>query len=551
MNAKQLHELGESLFEKKGQLNALHQELAENFYPERADFSLRREIGEEFAAHLMTSYPVMVRRELADQTGTMLRPTGRPWFKMAPDDPEREDHDAKVWLEAASQIQRRAMYDPAAMLGRAAKEGDNDFATFGQCAISSEIAWDDEQEGGPHLLHRCWHLRDMAWQETRFGRIGNRFRRWRPSARELAQVFPTKVHPSVSRMASAPGRKPLTEVECMHMVVEADLYDIAKNVRRDRQWVSVWWDVTNRHLMEALPTWSPTYIIPRWQTVSGSQYAHSPAAIVALPDARMIQAMARTLLEVGEKIANPPMVATDEVIRSDIQIFPGGITWVDRDYDEKLGEALRPLTIEGKGVPIGIEMQRDARQLLWSAFYLNKLTLPQRAPEMTAFEVGQRVQEYIRGALPLFEPMESDYNGQLCELDFDLLRRGGAFGNPRNMPTSLQGARVTFSFMSPLHDAIESQKTQKFLEAGALIAQATQLDPSAPAMLDAGVALREALAGAGIPTKWTRSAAQVKDAQTAKAAEQNVQKMLEGLKTGGEAAEHIASASAQLGGAPA
>ena len=546
MNPKALHELGESLFEKKGSLNSLHQELAEHFYPERADFSLRREVGDEFADHLMTSYPVLVRRELADQIGTMLRPSGQPWFKTVPEDPEREDHEAKTWLEASSKIQRRAMYDPAAMLGRATKEGDNDYSTFGQCAISSEVVWDNEQEGGPHLLHRCWHLRDMAWQENRFGKIGNRFRRWRVSARELAQIFPGKVHASVERLATGSGKRAFTEVDVMHMVVEADLYDLSEKERKGRPWVSCYYDATNRHTIESLPQWSPTYVIPRWQTVSGSQYAHSPAAIVGLPDARLIQAMTRTLLEVGEKIANPPMIATDEVVRSDVQIFPGGITWVDRDYDERLGDALRPITLDSRGVPIGIDMQRDARQLLWAVFYLNKLTLPQRAPEMTAFEVGQRIQEYIRGALPLFEPMESDYNGQLCELDFELLRRAGAFGSPRDLPRSLQGERVNFAFMSPLHDVIEAQKTQKFMEAGALIAQATQLDPSAPAALDVGIALREAMAGAGIPTKWTRSEQAVRQAQARKEAEQNTQKILEGLKTGGEAAKNIAGASALL-----
>lgn len=549
MNAKQLAELADSLFEKKAPLNTLQQEIAEQFYPERADFTLRREVGEEFADHLMTGYPVLVRRDLADQLGTMLRPAGQPWFKVALDDPEREDHDAKAWLEAATRIQRRAMYDPAAMLGRATKEGDNDYATFGQCALSSEIVWDDESEGGPHLLHRSWHLRDMAWQETRYGKIGNRFRRWRVPARDLAALFPGRVHAGVDRLAKTPGRKAFTEVDCLHMIVERDMYDEERKTANRRPWWSVYWDATNRHVIEAVPTWSPHYVIPRWQTVSGSQYAHSPATIIGLPDARLIQAMTRTLLEVGEKIANPPLVAVDEVVRSDMQVFPGGVTWVDRDYDERLGEALRPITLDARGVPIGIDMQRDARQLLWTVFYLNKLALPQRAPEMTAYEIGQRVQEYIRGALPIFEPMEADYNGQLCELDFDLLRRAGAFGSPREMPPSLQGARVSFSFMSPLHDAIEAQKTQRFLQAGALIAQAAQLDPSSTALLDVGVALRDALDGAGIPTKWTRSQADVDQAQAAQAAQAEVQKMLEGLKTGGEAANEIAGAAAQLGAA--
>jgi hypothetical protein len=54
-------------------------------------------------------------------------------------------------------------------------------------------------------------------------------------------------------------------------------------------------------LIHAMPVWTGFYRIPRWQTVSGSQYSYSPATVAALPDARLIQAMTFTLLEAGEK----------------------------------------------------------------------------------------------------------------------------------------------------------------------------------------------------------------------------------------------------------
>jgi len=550
MDVKDLNELAQSLFQKKGMLNTLHQELADNFYPERADFEYSRSLGEEFAAHLMTSYPVLVRRDLSDQVGMMLRPVGQPWFKIAPVDPEREDFESKAWLEFAANVQRRAMYDKAAMLSRALKEGDNDFTTFGQCVISSEIIWDNKKEG-PHLLHRCWHLRDMVWQEDCYGSVGNRFRRWKPTCRELYRLFKDKNSPSVTKNATGNSKQQASEVDVMHMVVEADLYDMEERKKGDKPWVSIFYDSTNRHIIEAVPTYSPYYIVPRWQTVSGSQYAYSPASIVALPDARLLQAMTRTLLEAGEKIANPPMVATDEVVRSDVAIYAGGITWVDRDYDEKLGEALRPLTQDARGIPIGIDMMRDSRGMLHQAFYLNKLNFPDRAGDMTAYEVSQRVQEYIRNALPLFEPMEAEYNGQICELDFELLRRAGAFGSPYQIPKILQGAKTDFTFMSPLHDAIESQKTQKFLEMGQLLAAAMQMDQDTAAIPDAVTAFRDALHGAGIPTKWTRDPMVVEQMKEEADAQKQAQAMIESAVPASQAALNMGKASQAAAGAPA
>jgi len=74
MDAKKLHELGDDLFTKKSALNSLHQEIAQNFYPERADFTVQRSLGMDFASDLMTSYPILCRRKLGNAFGTMLRP---------------------------------------------------------------------------------------------------------------------------------------------------------------------------------------------------------------------------------------------------------------------------------------------------------------------------------------------------------------------------------------------------------------------------------------------------------------------------------------------
>jgi hypothetical protein len=115
-------------------------------------------------------------------------------------------------------------------------------------------------------------------------------------------------------------------------------------------------------------------------------------------------------------------------------------------------------------------MNADVRALIREAFYLNKLSMPQRGPEMTAYEVGQRVQEYIRNAMPIFEPMEAERNGQVCDLTFEIMFRNGAFGSPQDMPKSMSNKEIGFEFQSPLHDAIEAQKGQKFIEGQQMIA---------------------------------------------------------------------------------
>lgn len=545
MDAKQLHELGEELFGKRLPLVTLWQEIAENFYPERADFTIRRSNGTDFAANLMTSYPVLCRRDLANQFSTMLRPTAKPWFHLGRKYMEDRDQDAtesNQYLQWFERTMRRAMYDKAALFNRATKEADDDFAAFGQACISVET-----DRAGNTLLYRAWHLRDMAWQENEVGQIGAKFRRWKPTAQTAVRAFPGKMNEKIVLMSE---KTPFEPVELMHMVVESDMYDTATPKPR---W-SIWYDCMNGEVIEETGIWGQHYIIPRWATVSstvfGSQYAYSPAVVAALPDARLIQAMTYTILEAGEKATSPPIIATQDAVRSDVALYAGGITWVDQEYDERLGEALRPLTQDFRGFNFGIELGQSAQSMIRKAFYLDTLTIPQRAPEMTAYEVGQRIQEYIRNALPLFEPVETEYNAAICEETFSIMRRAGAFGSPADWPKELQATEFQFHFESPLHDTIEEQKAQKIMQAQPLIGAIVPLDPSAAYIMDAGKALRDALSGT-IPADWVRTDAKVQEMLAAAAKQKQQQDMLAAMQQGAATAKDAATAQATMNGSQA
>lgn len=490
--AKQLIENGDNLFSKRLGLMSFWQEVSDQFYPERGAFTYTPTLGEDFAAHLNSSYPLIVRRELGNAISSMLRRQDQEWFKVSIDREDRLDHSGRAWLERATKIQRRAMYDRVAQFIRATKEGDHDFVSFGQTVITKDINY-----AKTALLYRCWHLKDVAWCESPDGSLAEVHHRLRPSVTWLHKEFgKEKLHKNVTKLME---KTPYAEVNCRQIVMTGEDYD-----GRRSPFVALYVDTDNQHVIDERNLRSQKYIIPRWQTVSGSQYAYSPAVVAGLPDARLLQAMTLTLLEAGEMAVRPPLIATKEAIQGGIKYYSGGVTQVDAAYDERLGEALRPVTQDKSGLPFGMEISREKMEILAQAFYLNKLSaLPPK--EMTAFEVSEWVKEYVRGALPLFEPMETDYNGALCEATFDDLMSVGAFGPAKDIPRSIRGADVRFTFESPLHDAIERQKGQKFMEAKGLLLQAAELDPAVIATLDARKALRDALSGIRVETEWLRS----------------------------------------------
>lgn len=537
-DAKSLKQWSDRLFSEKQPWDMRNQEIADHFFPERADFTVSRDIGDEYASHLMTGYPAMVRRDLGNSIGSMLRPKGQLWFHISADREEKETHEAKEWMEWATGLQYRAMYDRKSMMTRATKEGDHDFASFGGCAISTEVNRRDTA-----LLYRCWHLRDMAWAEDSYGQKHFITRKWKPTVQELCGYFGDKVHPKIKERKE---KDPQGRVDVRHMVVSTETYDAEKRFRQP--WVSLFVDCENSHIIEERGSWTKIYTIPCWATVSCSQYPYSPAAIVALPDARLLQAMTLTLLEAGERSANPPMIGVSEAIRGDLNVYAGGFTAVDAEYDERLGEVLRPLTQDKSGLPFGMDMADRQSEMLKEAFYLNTLNMPDRGgPEMTAFEVGQRVQEYIRNALPLFEPMELEYNGELCEITFETLMREGAFGSPDTIPREIAGSEVRWQFESPLAEMIEREKGQKFLEAKAMIAEATAIDPSAPLIMDFRETLRDVLGGIGTPSKWLRSPEEVDAEAEKQKAETEAATMLQGMQQGADVAATLGQASAAFG----
>ncbi|MEE9528431.1 MAG: portal protein, partial [Dehalococcoidia bacterium] len=121
-----------------------------------------------------------------------------------------------------------------------------------------------------------------------------------------------------------------------------------------------------------------------------------------------------------------------------------------------------------------------------------------------------------------------------------------AFGSPRDIPPSLAGRDVQFKFESPLHDAIEQQKGQKFLEAKALLAEAVDIDPTAVYMIDTNIALRDALTGVGVPAKWVNNDLMVKEIAEEESRKQQMSQALEQMQQGADVAATIGQAKQAL-----
>jgi len=483
---------GNRLFSEKTPLLSHWQELAEHFYYDRADFTGPLNIGSDYAAGSFSSRAAIYRRDMADLYRTMLRPAD--FFEVKSLDEARNKlPDARAWLEYATTMQRAVMYRQGAGFTRATEAGDHDHLTFGQAVIEVTPTTDRR-----NLFYRNWHLRDCAWSEDYAGSVSDVHRNCKPTITQLIQLFPGKVPEALARDAE---KDPYKKITARHVVVPSGSYDTGIPVRAGQDFISLWvLPDCEGEVLENIGRTYRGYVVPRGPTVSGTQYARSVFTSIILPDSRTQQAIERILLEAGEKAIDPPMIATMDVIRSDIGLGAGGITWLDREYDERLGDALRPLPLDFTGLPAGQNMSDRLDQTIRMGMMTDKVSIPDTS-NMTAYQVRKVIEQQMRAHIPMFEPVEIEYSEPLCSETFKVMRSLGAF--PANeIPDSLKGSGVEFSFKSPIKDLEDEGMQQKLMEGLGVVKEAASLDPTVAKLPNAMAIAKDLLRRTGWPEEW-------------------------------------------------
>lgn len=535
--AKEHCRIGTGLFTKKQPYNTLCQEIADHFYPLRSDFTRSLELGDDFSTGLMESYPVQARETLGNSINAMLRQGD--WFSVKTGIEEvDEDPEAARWLEAATKRYRRLIYDRRANFVAATGEADHDWVTFGNPVLSV-----GESPTRDHMLFNPWHIRDCAWMLNDVGKVDHLHRKMKMTARNMARKYKGKVHTDVIKAAE---NDPSKEFEIRHIVLPMDeVYGDDKAMRRKyakAEFLSIYIDVEHETILSegGLPVF--TYVVPRYKTLCGIPQAFSPHTINSLPDARMIQSMARILLEQGEKAVDPPTVAKGEMFRDAVNLYAGGMTYVDMEDEDDIRKLFQ--TVETGNMSIGMELKADVRELIAEAWLLNKLYLP-NVREMREIEVEARLDEFRRAAIPFFGPIESEYHLPLLDVGFQLAINNRQF-DFADMPEILLDKDVTFIFDSPLKTAEGRANVAAFQESVQILAGASQFDNTIPATMDFPKMTKDAVKGTGAPADWFKDEEEALEEADRQKQVDNLQKAASMLAGGAGVAQQVGDAAQSL-----
>jgi hypothetical protein len=448
-----------------------------------------------------------------------MRPEGDKWFFIRPTDDGAVDDEAQEWIETAENRLRGALDNPAARMRQSLGEVDLGLVVFGTAPFFL-----GESRNLNRLLFKTLPLKDSAveWDEHQLLAF---YRYQRMNVRQAEAAFGVG-NLGVKARELIDAKKIDQKLLYINAVMPRTDRLIRGKFSKNMPIASYWLEADSEKIVEETGFHEWPYIVPRMDTSPDEDYGRSPG-MIALPDANTLQAMGETILVAGQRAADPPLFAPNDGSFNEANTFPGGISYYDVSLARSLrGNPIFPLDT-GHNLPITRDMQHDVRQQVFSAFFRNVLNLPVEGPQMTATEVIQRREEFIREIGPMCGRWESDYIAPMIERAFMVVLRGGGFPP---IPESLGGKNIGFEYESPV------KRVRQQIEATAArlwkdeLLQIAQVDPGVMDIFDSDEYVRFTAQAAKIPMRLMRARDETEQRRQARAQQEQQQREMAQLE---------------------
>jgi hypothetical protein len=337
----------------------------------------------------------------------------------------------------------------------------SDLVVFGTAAMLVEETPD---RNGVHFqtvpLHGTWIAEDDL------GQVDTVFRKFRFSARQASQRWGENAAEAHKRAVDQ--RKPDDMMEFLHVVMPREDWMPGKLGTRGMAFASLWLCCESQEVVSEGGYHEFPYCVARWSRDTGELYGSSPG-MLALPDASLLQQIARTTLVAAQKASDPPILASDEDAIGTVRMQPGGITFGALDPQ---GRPLIQPFQSGAAFQLDFAMAEQARQAVRQAFLANLMLLSSQ-PNETATAVVARREEQMRMMAPHLGRITSEFLDPLLSRVIALMVRAGA--TPPIPQAMADNPMVKVEYVSPL------ARQQKAGEAATIIRTMQNVLPLAQA----------------------------------------------------------------------
>jgi hypothetical protein len=449
----------------RGSWNQIWQECSDYILPRRSLFT--RQVStptNQVQVNIYDGTAVWANEQLASGLHSYLTSPNERFFRLQFKSPEmKDDEEANLWLEECTTIMYDVLNSPKTNFSPQIHELYLDLGAFGTAIMMIEEA-DDPR--GPPVRFCTYHLGRTYIDENYYGQVDTVYRDMTLNPRVAQQFFGD--HPDIIQALAS---KANTDLEFVHAIFPRKEMDSAPGIKLPERmpYGSVYIHRKTKAIMRQSGYYEFPVVAPRWSKITGEINGRGPG-VTCLPDIKMVNEMAKTLIKASQKAVDPPLMLPDEGFLLPIKTMPGGLNFYNAGMDEH--DRIQPLQTNAN-IPIGLEIMDSRREHIMRTFFLDAMQLHE-GPEMTATEVMQRTEDRMRMMAPAVSRLQSELLDPTIERVFAILARRGFFPP---IPAHIQGLDLKIEYVSPVAKAQKRGQAYGFTRMLELLMPIGQMKP--------------------------------------------------------------------------
>ena len=366
----------------------------------------------------------------------------RPWFRLTTGGDDLDSYQpVKIWLDQVTRLMLKIFQGSNTY--RALHSMYEELGGFGTAA--SIMVPDFRSVIHHHPLTAGEYAITTDWR----GDVATLYREFQKTVGQLVKEFGYKAcSPTVQNLYDRGNLE--AWVTIIHAIEPRADRDPSKNDPQNMAWKSVYFEIggNQQHCLRESGFKRFPALVPRWVVRGGDIYGESPA-MTALGDINQLQHQQLRKAQGIDYKTRPPLQAPTSMKNRDVEMLPGGITYVD---------SANPHGGIRSAFEVNIDLQhllgdiRDVRERIRSCFFadLFMMLANQTDARMTATEVAERHEEKLLMLGPVLERLQNELLDPLIENTFDAIMEAG-IASPA--PDELQGRPLNVDLIGMLAQA--------------------------------------------------------------------------------------------------
>lgn len=506
--------------------------------PRQDDIGHVRTPGSSRTEYIFDSTAPLALDRFAAAMEGMLAPRAETWHTLTTNNTELNKIPAvRRYFEEVTRILFAHRYAPHANFASQFHETMMSLGSIGTGAFMVDAI------AGKGIGYKSIHMGEIYVAEDQHGRIDTVHRKFEFTHRQAAQKWGVDKLPE--RIKKGLEKNPFEKATYLHVIRPRADRDVDRADYKGMPIASYYIACEGKVLMSEGGFHTMPIPVSRYLTAPRETYGRSPG-MQALPDIKMVNEMAKTVLRAVHKAVDPPILMSDDGVLGRLQTKPGGLNVGGLDAR---GNAMVKEMTSSARIDWAVKVLETSRGAINDAFLVTLFQILVDSPDrMTATEVLERMRE--KGVLlaPAMGRQETELLGPCIERELDILGRGGYLPD---MPGELieAGGEYRTQYDNPLSRAQRAQQATGFTNWVAAVTPIAQVPGGEKimAMVDIPAAARGLAQVLGVPEGWMKSEDQAAADDAAAAEAAQVQQLVDAVPAAAGAALDLAKVDALAG----